>query len=154
MNYTLPLDEWCRYLVTTYLPMKWWVGLGRAACRHQAHQFLWQNTLHKIDHSTRHLFIEQMALIYWTWSSSCTGCALYGRFWVSGFGSSAFEEEDRRRDAKTTRKKEETWCQCYTPEFYCKFFGFNLKSIVWVTAYRWKLNCTRQGSLLFLKKSY
>jgi hypothetical protein len=48
-----------------------------------------------------------------------------------GFGSSAFEEEDRRRrDSKTTRKMEETWCQCYTQEFYCKNFGFNLKSIV------------------------
>ncbi len=84
VNYTLPLDEWCRYLVTTYVPINWWVGLGREACRHQAHQFLWQNTLHKIDRSTRHLFIEQMALIYSTWSSSCNWlCPLWQ---VLGFG--------------------------------------------------------------------
>ncbi len=68
-----------------------------------------------------------------------------------GFGFSAFEEEDRRRDAKTTRKKEETWCQCYTQEFYCKIFGFNLKSIVWVTAYRWKRNCTHFGEILLVE---
>jgi hypothetical protein len=106
VNYTLPLDEWCRYLVTTtYLPINWWVGLGRAACRHQAHQFLWQNTLHKIDHSTRHLFIEQMALIYWTWTSSCTGCALYGRFWVLGLAPLL----SRKRTEEETQRRRERW---------------------------------------------